>query len=326
MSEPWRALIIGCGNIAGGYNTSLDDPMVLTHALAYRRHPDCVLSACVDPDPRVRRAFAARWGVPRTYETVDEALSAETFDLVSVCTPTGSHLETLRKVLEAKPRAVLAEKPLDGSPAEARRLGREYTARGIPVAVNFTRRFDPSMRKLRERISAGTFGKLRAIVGWYDRGAVNNGSHLIDLVIHLTAGEPRIAFVGPGGPCGIAGDTTATAALDLDGVPFQMIGAQGADATRFELELWLEHAVIAIEEGGLVVRERPYIDSPAFPDERVLDRGTWQATRYGEAIVRAVDELVSWQPGRRLSSDIESAAASIEIACAIRDRALEIAT
>ena len=45
MSNPRRALIVGCGKIAGGYNRGPSDTKILTHALAYLRHPEYELVA-----------------------------------------------------------------------------------------------------------------------------------------------------------------------------------------------------------------------------------------------------------------------------------------
>src|SRR5262245_1114055 len=85
-----RAIVIGCGQIAGGYNRGPGDRLVLTHALAYRRHSAYELVACVDPNARVRNEFAARWAVPAAFASLDEAIAAGNYDVASVCSPTGT--------------------------------------------------------------------------------------------------------------------------------------------------------------------------------------------------------------------------------------------
>ena len=90
MSKELRALIVGCGRIAGGYNKGPTDTNVLTHALAYIRHQDYTLASCVEPNDSIRAAFMMKWNVPRGYSTLEEALAAECCDIASVCGPTGT--------------------------------------------------------------------------------------------------------------------------------------------------------------------------------------------------------------------------------------------
>lgn len=321
MSDPRKALVVGCGQIGGGFNASPADAMVLTHALAYVRHPQYELAACVDPDRNARESFMRKWGISSGYASLDEALRSSAFSVASVCTPTVSHAATLRRLAESGIEAVFAEKPLGGEVREIREIARIYASKGVPVAVNFTRRFDPAMHRLRDRIAGGEFGELRAAAGWYVRGIVNNGSHLIDLAGFL-AGRKPIA-VHAGGPVRyeIEGDPTVSALLDLEGVPMHAVPGSGS---QFELELAFDMAVVTIEENGLSVRIRDIEPSPQFDGARIPGRGEWSKTEYGNAMLRALDELAEWRPGRRLSSDIESATIAIEAADELRRRALEI--
>jgi predicted dehydrogenase len=318
MPEQLRALVIGCGMIAGGYNEGPDDAMVLTHALAYRRHPDYVLAACVEPDEKARTAFVRKWSAPAGYETLEQALDAEQFDVVSICSPTGTHLPTLARLLAAPLKAVFAEKPLDGDAVGARRLGAQYAAKNVPVAVNFTRRFDPAMQALKAEIASGRHGRLRAVAGWYGRGVVNNGSHMLDLAAFLIGSAPRLESVDGIIDDGVAGDPTVTTTLDLDGIPFRLTGCDGRDFARFELELTFTRTIVALEEGALSIRRRPVQESSVIPGSRMAGQGSFQPSRYGEAMLRALDELKNWPQSRRLSSDIASASEAIALADEVR--------
>ena len=62
MPEVLSALIIGCGDIAGGYDEAGDERAVRTHAGAYRAHPNFCVTACIDPDDQRRQQ--TRRGVP----------------------------------------------------------------------------------------------------------------------------------------------------------------------------------------------------------------------------------------------------------------------
>lgn len=321
MSEVRRALVIGCGRIGGGFNSGPADAMVLTHALAYVRHPKYELAACVDPDQAARERFMQKWGVSGGYPSLDEALSAGHYAIASLCVPTAQHAATLRRLANSDVEAIFAEKPLGGDVKEIREIAALFSRRGVPVAVNFTRRFDPSMHRLRDRIAKGDFGGLTTGVGWYVRGIVNNGTHLIDLASFLTGRTPRAVRAADAVRYEIEGDPTISGVLDLEGVSMFALPGSGS---RFELELAFERALVAIEENGLSVRVRSFDASPFFEGARIPGQGERSATEYGVAMLRALDELDGWRRGRQLSSDMESAAAAIEAAGELRRMALEI--
>lgn len=322
-SSPRRALIVGCGKIAGGYNRGPSDAKVATHALAYIRHPDYQIAACVEPDAAQREAFMATWGVTKGFDSLETALADGTYDVVSLCGPTGTHLNALERLLDTSVKAVFAEKPLDGDAEKARAIGRKYGARGIPVAVNFGRRFDTFLRSLRDAIAAGEHGKLCSVTGWYTGGVMNNGSHMLDLVIHLTGHVPVLRYVEPAGDAGIASDPTISALLQLGDMPFQLVGLRVPGVARFELELCFERKIVVLEEGGQVMRVRPFNPLPIAPEVAVASAGTWQQNNSAEPFLMALDELAQWKPGSRLSSDIESACDAIAVVAAIRKSAKE---
>jgi predicted dehydrogenase len=315
-----RAVIVGCGKIAGGYNRRIDDLAVLTHALAYQRHPDFRIAACVDPDASVRAAFAQQWAIPSAYESLSSALATEHYDIASVCSPTGTHLDALEMLLASDVRRVFVEKPLDGNGARARPLAERYVTAGRALAINFTRRWDVEMQRVRAEIAAGAWGELGSAVGWYGRGILNNGSHMLNLVAFLTGRTMTVDTVGKFSDDGMVGDATVDAVLDLDGVPFHLVGSDNRAYARFELTLSFTGGVIEVLEGGLFLRERKVQKSHFFADVYVAGEGVRTATGYGTAMLRALDEFRDWQPGKTMTSDANSAILSVEIAMDISQR------
>jgi predicted dehydrogenase len=317
-----KALIIGCGKIAGGFNKGPDDPLVLTHALAYTRHPEFKLVAACDPDESARNRFIETWGFgpgkpngPAVCNSLDDALRGEHYDIASVCTPTHTHIDILEQLLETDIPKVFCEKPLGGDPAKARMMAEKYAEAGKALAVNFTRRWDQSMAELRDEIAAGEWGEIRNIVGWYCRGVMNNGTHMIDLVSFLCG-----ATVGPVSPSvkrvidDNPGDPTVSASLHVMGTPFALVACDGRDYARFELTLTFSKAVIEILEGGLYTRRRAKMPSAIFPGSFIATERPRRATKYGEAFLRALDEFAEWEPGSSLSSDAFTALPAIDMA------------
>lgn len=312
-------LIIGCGAIAGGHDADRDDKAwPRTHAAAYRRDGGYRLVACVDPDPERRAAFAARWGVEHAFADVSQAQSAGPYDIISICSPTSLHAAHLEYAIGMHPRLVVCEKPVTPTLAETRRLVAQASAAGVGLAVNHTRRWAPDILELATELKAGTWGQLRSCYAAYNKGVLNNGSHLFDLLLFLlgplrvlAAGTPVSDFAmdDPSVPCLL--ETSA-------GIPISVSIAHAADYALFEMSLVTEHAVISMEAGGSSWRIRPVVDSPDFAGYRALMSGTFRAGRYEEAMVNAVAEFRHWIAGKAcISSSGESAAAAQALSDAV---------
>jgi hypothetical protein len=144
---------------------------------------------------------------------------------------------------------------------------------------------------------------------------------MIDLVALLCGSTPGLRDVLSARADGVDGDPTVDATLDLDGCPFHLVGSDGRDHSRFELTLSFSRGVVEILEGGLYVRRRRLEPSAHFPNVEVASDAPRVATGYGEAMLRALDDISQASPGDRLASDAESAIPTIALAAEIRDRA-----
>lgn len=323
MSERWKALVVGCGRIGGTFNEGPGDPHVMTHALAYRRHPGFDLAACVEPDADRRAEFIRRWHVAKGYATLDEALAAERYDIISVANSTAAHIETLSRLKDASMRALFVEKPIGADPTAAAPLVRHFAARGIPFAVNFQRRWDTEMHALRDEIRGGEWGPLRTVIGRYMRGIVNNAGHMVNLIAFLLGETPRAVAAQHPRWDGVPNDPTVDARLELtDGTPIHLIGSEGRDWAVFDTTLAFAKGEIVIEKFGFQVRRRRPKPAAAITGVPTLDDGAIVETKYGEAMLRALDEIRAWKPGMRLVSDGENALETLAVNDRLRSMAL----
>ena len=194
---PFRVLIVGCGNIAGAFDENRPaSDFPYTHAGAFTRDARFVLATCVEPDHKRRKEFMDAWGVPAGFGSIEETLgSSGEHDVISICSPTPQHAHDLEVVLQLKPRLIFCEKPVTQSVAETQRLALECYKANILLAVNHTRRWAADISRLRDDMHAGKWGQLRSIVGFYNKGILNNGSHMLDL-LHLLVGHMDIVRVG----------------------------------------------------------------------------------------------------------------------------------
>ena len=112
---------------------------------------------------------ATRDTLPRTdariYSDLDAMLEAGGVDAVLVCVPSDLHLETVKRLVDAR-LPTLCEKPVGVTAAEAREAAALVAGAGLPFQVGFWRRFVPSLNQLRERIATGKLGQIYAIANF----------------------------------------------------------------------------------------------------------------------------------------------------------------
>lgn len=302
---PLRVLVIGCGNIAGGFDAQRPrDAAPLTHAGAFTVAGGFVLAACVDPDEQRRRAFQERWNVAEAYENASAlAERATDFDVVSICSPTALHGAHLEFALALRPRLVFCEKPVTPSRAETARWVERFEEAGVLLAVNHTRRWAPDVVRLRDELAAGAWGAVRSASGTYGKGVLNNGSHMVDLLAFLL-GPLRVAAAGQPVSDFWPDDPTVPAMLLAPGdLPVLIATAHAADYALFELQLVTEQGVITMEEGGLRWRIRRTCPSPHFAGYRSLEAGAITTGEYWQAMTCAARNLrETVQHGRSLAS------------------------
>ena len=148
-----RALIVGCGDIAGG----LDDLYVdttrpsFTHAKAYRKDKNFRTIGCVDPNPKALDSFQKRWSIPNGFFDIDDALcQGLDVDVISICSPTKHHGKHLNQVLSLNPKLVFCEKPIHENYLVAKDIVQKYKAQNVPLIINYSRRFDAQLALFKE--------------------------------------------------------------------------------------------------------------------------------------------------------------------------------
>lgn len=180
-----KAIIIGCGRIAGSASVS-----TTTHAGAYQANPDVKLVACVDRTSSKAEAFAIKFAC-EAFTNLSFALQKHRADIVSVCTPNNTHYAVVKEILNSfyLPKVIFLEKPACASRVELIELQNLALQKDVEIVVNHTRRFDSRYAKIRNCIRDNEFGfLLRADVVYYN-GWQNNGVHVIDTLGYLFDAE-----------------------------------------------------------------------------------------------------------------------------------------
>lgn len=126
------------------------------HIALVREAAGAVLSAIADPAVTIADA-----GCP-TYGSTEQMLDDVTLDAVIIANPNALHVETAIRCLEAG-LAVLLEKPVAVSYAQARRLVDAVERRDGRLLVGHHRRHHPAVAAARDAIDGGELGQLVAV-------------------------------------------------------------------------------------------------------------------------------------------------------------------
>ncbi|MEI6207376.1 MAG: Gfo/Idh/MocA family oxidoreductase [Desulfuromonadales bacterium] len=284
----YSVLIIGAGKISAFFDAP-DDKAILTHAHAYTAHPGFRLTGFVDVDRNKALQAAAIWG-GIAFESLEDAFGQETIDVVVVATPDDVHYELLKSVATFSPLVVLAEKPLTKTVEQAEEILQLYFERGISLAVNYSRRYVPEFIQLREKIATGVFGAYTAGTGYYGKGILHNGSHMIDLLRFLLGDiidAKPLSAVNDFYP----DDPSCSALLIFERGQFLMQAVDCRCFTIFELDLLFEQTRVRIIDAGFRLEYSSVLDCERFAGYRTLGQRCETDTHLENALYAAADNI-----------------------------------
>jgi predicted dehydrogenase len=163
------------------------------HARGYACLPDVRLAAVVDPNPTKAQKLAEQFQAVALPDL--ESLIASDVDLVSICTPTPSHMQIANALMQAG-KHVLCEKPIARTLEQAQSMIDTADQSGVKFMVAHVSRYEVDHRKAKEMLERGEIGDLRmafhAITSAYPGWSVQDwlgdeeksGGPIVDLAIH----------------------------------------------------------------------------------------------------------------------------------------------
>jgi predicted dehydrogenase len=203
-------------------------------------------------------------------------LADDHVDVVTICTPSGAHLEPAVAAAKAG-KHVIVEKPLEITLKRCDRMIAACDKAGVKLSTIFPSRFHQSSIELKKAVDRGRFGKLtlvEAYVKWYrsqqyyDSGAwrgtweldgggalMNQAIHCIDLLTWLAGPVKEIrALTATLAHERIAVEDAAVASLVFDSGALGVIEATTAAYPGYlkRLELHGSHGSAAMEEEDIV--------------------------------------------------------------------------
>ncbi len=185
-----RAAVIGVGTPPderepGQFGQGYD------HARGYQRAKGCELIAAADTNPRYARRFCDVVGLStgNVYEDHELMLQRAAPDIVSVCTPPGTHAAIVSDCVPADVTAVHCEKPLATTWGTCRSMARECREAGVDLTVNHQRRYARPFMRAKALLDDGEVGSLERIE-FRAQNLFDYGVHMFDLCGYFTEQEP----------------------------------------------------------------------------------------------------------------------------------------
>lgn len=247
------------------------------------------IAACFDNKRDRAEAFAQRYACA-AYSSLDAFLGHRDLQIVTVCTPSGAHLEASLAAAAAG-KHLIVEKPLEITAERCDRIIEACRRNGVLLAGIFPSRFHRAARAVKEAVQAGRFGRLTlgsAYVRWfrsqeyYDKGGwhgtwaldgggalMNQSIHAIDLLQWLMGPVESVqSFAATLGHERIEVEDTAVAA-----VRFQN-GALGAiEGTTASYPGFLKRIEISGTHGSAILEEES-LKAWEFADPLPQDEAT----------------------------------------------------
>lgn len=143
------------------------------------------LAAACDIDDARLTAFRERFGIPKGYTKFDDMLNAEPLDIVHVATQPTVRREPILAAAEAKVKVILSEKPIALSLPELDEMLNACQRNGCALVINHQLRYQSTWRRLQSAITHKEIGDLTFLHAHCCMNALEQGTHLLDLVVWL---------------------------------------------------------------------------------------------------------------------------------------------
>lgn len=288
-----RAAIIGCGRIAGGYdraapNITDPDAWSATHAGAYLLCPNTELVAAADPSEDARSAFSKKWSCDNIYADYREMLGDQSPDIISICSPTNTHMEVFEAAMNAGAKGIMLEKPVAGDLADAERM--QSMAGKVPVVVNFTRRFNPSYAEVAANIQNGVYGRVLNAIFRYTKGLIVNGSHHIDTAQWFFGDLVGVRHLKtqPGNEDDPGMDFSLSFA---DGTDAYFLNVPSADFVFFDIELITEKGRLRVSQRGQQIAFDDAVPEPHYRLFNIIGPKHTAESQWKNCTTRAIQNL-----------------------------------
>lgn len=248
MKLQYNVLIIGAGKIG----SSFDNPgsnIILTHANAFSSHNGFNLVGFVDINKELAKKAAKKWQV-KSFGSIKEAFRLKNIDVVCVATSTETHFKILKEIFNFPVKLVLLEKPIAGTISETKKILDLCNQMKKPVVVNYFRQFLPEFENIKINIDNNKYGNFISGTGYYGKGMLNNGSHIINLLNYFLGDALDFETIDRFIDFSVNDPTVSSILTFKNKKKFILWGIDSRMFTLFEIDLIFKKYRIRIVESG----------------------------------------------------------------------------
>ena len=199
-----RVGVIGVGHIGSN------------HARIYSEISSAEFTAVCDVDTARANSIAKKFG-PVAFQSLDDFV--ELIDAASVATPTNTHYEIGKKLLE-QGKHLLIEKPITDNTTQASELAELAAQKKLILQVGHVERFNPILSALEQHLTHPRFIEAHRLSPYPDRGTeigvvLDLMIHDLEVILHLVHSQVR-SIDAVGIPVLSKGEDIANARIRFD--------------------------------------------------------------------------------------------------------------
>lgn len=258
--------LIGLGRVGAG-NSGLAGDAPMSHLAALRQGRNFRIAGLVDPDA------AARETILKTYPDLAPHLFADWRDVnaepnavIVVSTPPERRESVIGAVLDSRPAIIVIEKPIATSAGTAAEIVGRASSAGIPILVNYHRRFDARHRSWRARRPQHP----RAAIVRYGKGLMNYSGHAVDLLCDWYGEVTEVQALGAARPFGGNDWTLSFQCRMAGGFDAVFVGLDGIDYDQLDMDLIAADGTLEWRAGGAQISWRQPVDGRFYRGYRHL--------------------------------------------------------
>ena len=231
------------------------------HARLYAEQTAAEFTAIYDTDPARAAELATLHGV-KAAASLDEFL--ESVDAASVATPTSSHFEVARQLLERGKHALI-EKPIAEDPAHATELAHLAAERQLVLQVGHVERFNPVLSALEQRLTHPRFIEAHRLSPYPNRSTdigvvLDLMIHDLEIILHLVR-SPVQTIDAVGVPVLSRGEDIANARIRFeDGCVANITSSRISPERMRKIRVFQEDAYLSLDyqtQSGEMYRKTP---------------------------------------------------------------------
>ena len=231
-----RVGVVGVGHIGSN------------HARLYAEQTTAEFTAIYDTDAERAGELATLHGV-KAASSLDEFL--ESVDAASIATPTSSHFEVARQLLERGKHALI-EKPIAENPAHATELAQLAAERQLVLQVGHVERFNPVLSALEQRLTHPRFIEAHRLSPYPNRSTeigvvLDLMIHDLEIILHLVR-SPVQTIDAVGVPVLSRGEDIANARIRFeDGCVANITSSRISPERMRKIRVFQEDAYLSLD-------------------------------------------------------------------------------